>query len=159
LIRLNRTTTEFETGGFAGLRRIVASCAQWWLIQRVRVWLLTLGIVLLPLFLGEHLSSAQTASEYQVKAAYLYNFAKFVEWPSGGFPSATAPIRLCVLNDSSFQSELVQIVKSKTIISGSVYNLLGRKYFDVSPDEDRQTALQQDGRIFRLKLTWDFGAK
>lgn len=31
-------------------------------------------------------------SENQVMAAYLFNFAKFVEWPSSAFPSAAAPI-------------------------------------------------------------------
>ena len=52
-----------------------------------RVWLLTLGVVTVLALLGQCLSFAQAVSEYQVKAAYLYNFAKFVEWPSRDFPS------------------------------------------------------------------------
>jgi hypothetical protein len=88
--------------------------------QRVRVWWLTLGIALLLLFPEQHLSYAQTVSEYQVKAAYLYNFAKFVEWPVDRFPSATAPIRLCVLNENSFESELRQIANGKTIAGHQV---------------------------------------
>jgi hypothetical protein len=31
-------------------------------------------------------------SESQVKAAYLFNFAKFVEWPASAFPGAGAPL-------------------------------------------------------------------
>jgi hypothetical protein len=73
-------------------------------------------IMALLLFVAvRNLSYAQAASEYQVKAAYVYNFAKFVEWPARDFPSATAPIRLCVLNDPSFETELNQIVKGKAI--------------------------------------------
>jgi hypothetical protein len=82
---------------------------------RVRVWWLALGIALLLWFTGQPLSNAQTASEYQVKAAYLYNFAKFVEWPARDFANSTAPIQLCVLNDPSFGSELNQIVKGKVV--------------------------------------------
>jgi hypothetical protein len=36
-------------------------------------------------------------SENQVKAAYLFNFAKFVEWPASAFPSAAAPLVIGVI--------------------------------------------------------------
>ncbi len=65
-----------------------------------------LGTVLLLLLPGPLLSCAQTVSEYQVKAAYVYNFSKFVEWPAQAFAGPAAPIRLCVLNDQAFESEL-----------------------------------------------------
>src|ERR1039458_8812121 len=74
-----------------------------------------LGTVLLLLLPGPHLLCAQTVSEYQVKAAYVYNFSKFVEWPAQAFASPTAPIRLCVLNDPAFESELNPIVKGKIV--------------------------------------------
>jgi uncharacterized protein DUF4154 len=74
-----------------------------------------LSIALLFGFPGTALSNAQTATEYQVKAAYLYNFAKFVEWPSRDFASPTAPIQLCVLNDQSFEVELNRIAKGKFV--------------------------------------------
>jgi hypothetical protein len=54
-------------------------------------------------------------SDYQVKAAYLYNFAKFVQWPEHDFPSPASPIQLCVLNDPPFRAELNRIAKGKTI--------------------------------------------
>ena len=34
--------------------------------------------------------------EYQVKASFLYNFAKFVGWPPGTFLSPTDPIGICI---------------------------------------------------------------
>ena len=37
-------------------------------------------------------AGAQDASEYQVKAAFLYNFAKFVEWPASVSAGPNAPL-------------------------------------------------------------------
>jgi hypothetical protein len=40
--------------------------------------------------------------EYQVKAAFLLNFARFVEWPPGTFANDDAPISICVLGEDPF---------------------------------------------------------
>ena len=40
--------------------------------------------------------------EYQVKAAFLYNFAKFVEWPQEAFQNQSEPLVVCVLGDNPF---------------------------------------------------------
>jgi hypothetical protein len=46
--------------------------------------------------------------EYQVKAAFLFNFAKFVEWPSDTFQRENAPIVLCVFgHDPSTKSAAI----------------------------------------------------
>jgi outer membrane receptor protein involved in Fe transport len=45
-----------------------------------------------------------------------------------------------------------------TTFSAGVYNLFDRKYFDPGSAEHVQDAIQQDGRSFRLKLTWNWGA-
>jgi len=84
-----------------------------------RSFLMLFGVGLL-LTLGNELAYSQAISEDQVKAAYLYNFAKFVEWPQETFPDATAPIHLCVLNDATIGSELNQIVKDKHILGRSI---------------------------------------
>ena len=42
-------------------------------------------------------------------------------------------------------------------ISASVYNLLDKKYFDPPSSENLQLPIQQDGRSFRIKLTWHPG--
>lgn len=60
-------------------------------------------------------SSAQRTSDAQVEAAYIYNFAKFIEWPAQKFSSANAPIRFCLLNDFAFQPFLDRTVKGKSI--------------------------------------------
>lgn len=49
---------------------------------------------------------SQAASEYQAKAAFLYNFTKFVDWPPRAFASPTAPINVCVLGEEYFGASL-----------------------------------------------------
>jgi hypothetical protein len=53
--------------------------------------------------------------EYQVKAAFLYNFAKFVEWPAGTFTNATEPIGICIAGVNPFGSTLEGMVQGKKI--------------------------------------------
>jgi hypothetical protein len=43
--------------------------------------------------------------EYAVKAAFLYQFARFVEWPEGS-PAASGPVRICVVGDDPFGDAL-----------------------------------------------------
>jgi len=42
------------------------------------------------------------AGEYLVKAAFLYNFAKFVEWPEEAFYDDRSPLTLCILGEDPF---------------------------------------------------------
>lgn len=53
--------------------------------------------------------------EYQVKAAFLYNFAKFVEWPPGTFAKSNDPIEICIVGQNPFGSTLEDTVKGKKI--------------------------------------------
>lgn len=61
-------------------------------------------------------ASAQTIDEYQVKAAFLYNFAKFVEWPALTFKTDKDPLRICVLGQNPFGNALVEGVGGKTVL-------------------------------------------
>jgi hypothetical protein len=40
--------------------------------------------------------------EYQAKAAFIFNFAKYVEWPPEAFPSRESPLTLCILGRDPF---------------------------------------------------------
>jgi hypothetical protein len=53
--------------------------------------------------------------EYQVKAAFLYNFAKFVEWPPGTFANPSDPIGICIAGANPFGSTLDSMVQGKKI--------------------------------------------
>jgi hypothetical protein len=54
-----------------------------------------------------------SASEYQVKAAYLFNFLKFVEWPEEAFTDPLAPIVIGIAGDDPFGNALPQVVVGK----------------------------------------------
>lgn len=58
---------------------------------------------------------AQTVNEYQVKAAFLYNFAKFVEWSPDAFSSGSASLVVGILGDDPFGSALDQTISGKSI--------------------------------------------
>lgn len=47
-------------------------------------------------------AGAPTVREYEIKAAFLYNFAQFVQWPSGAFDTGTSDLVLCVLGMDPF---------------------------------------------------------
>ncbi|MFV1984395.1 MAG: YfiR family protein [Thiohalomonadales bacterium] len=51
--------------------------------------------------------------EYKVKAAYLYQFTKFTEWPGKEFLNINTPIRICVLGINPF-GQLLDNLNSKT---------------------------------------------
>lgn len=60
-------------------------------------------------------AGGQGLNEYHVKAAYVYNLARFVEWPPESFKSATEPMRLCVLGASPIRPILGEAVQGETI--------------------------------------------
>ena len=62
-------------------------------------------------------SGAQTGqpSEYQIKAAFLFNFAKFVDWPPNAFPEPSSPIVIGVLGKNTFGDTLEQTLHDKAI--------------------------------------------
>ena len=55
-----------------------------------------------------------TVSENELKAAFLYNFTKFVEWPATSFPSTNAPIQFAVFGDEEFSAKLKSLLVGKT---------------------------------------------
>jgi len=63
------------------------------------------------------------APEYEVKAAFLYNFAKFVEWPPLAFERASVPLRLCVLGHDPFGDSLSNLIQGKSISGRSIISL------------------------------------
>jgi hypothetical protein len=58
---------------------------------------------------------AQHTEEYRIKAAFLYNFAKFVDWPKEAFRGPGDPITVCVLGRDPFGQVLDDAVAGKAI--------------------------------------------
>jgi hypothetical protein len=55
------------------------------------------------------------SDEYQVKAAFLFNFAQFVEWPARAFPTAESPFVISILGADPFGSYLDELVKGEKV--------------------------------------------
>lgn len=69
--------------------------------------------------------------EYRVKANFLAAFPKFVEWPDASFPSANAPIRICVFGDFSFGTSLASQTRATQIHGRSIEVRWARKELEV----------------------------
>jgi hypothetical protein len=54
-------------------------------------------------------------SEYDVKAAFLFHFAQFVEWPKEAFKNADSPLTYCTIGEDAFRGALDESVKGKRI--------------------------------------------
>lgn len=65
---------------------------------------------------GRAVCAAQTLTEYQVKAAYLFNFLKFVEWPDDSTADPHAKWVIGVVGHSPIGNELTRIVEGKTVL-------------------------------------------
>jgi hypothetical protein len=59
--------------------------------------------------------NADPGREYAIKAAYLYQFGRYVQWPADTFPSPEAPFVIGVLEQDPLLPNLQQIARVKTI--------------------------------------------
>jgi hypothetical protein len=73
-----------------------------------------LGIFLCLLALAPRATLAQS-KEYQVKAAFLFNFAQFVEWPDAAYAGTNASFCIGILGDDPFGAALEQTIQGETI--------------------------------------------
>jgi hypothetical protein len=55
------------------------------------------------------------ADEYRVKAAILFNLARFVEWPATAFPGPAAPLVICVVGTDPFGPVLDETLQGHTV--------------------------------------------
>jgi hypothetical protein len=53
--------------------------------------------------------------EYKLKAVFLLNFARFVEWPVQAFSDDKAPITICVVGEDPFGRILDEAVKGEKV--------------------------------------------
>lgn len=60
-------------------------------------------------------AEAPKPTEYQVKAAYIYNFGKFVKWPPNAAASLDSSFTICMLGDDPFGSALQSSLLGQSI--------------------------------------------
>ena len=63
--------------------------------------------------IGEASLRGQTVTQPALKAAFLYNFAKFAEWPTD--PASTGPLILCVIDDIAVDDALSQLARGSVV--------------------------------------------
>ena len=73
--------------------------------------------LLTAMALGCHAEGLESSdsSEYLIKAGFIYNFAKLVEWPATAFAQPDSPIVIGILGDDPFGATLDRIVADKKI--------------------------------------------
>jgi len=91
----------------AGSDERVAASA--FLSRRLAAWLVA---VLVALSVASS-AGAQGTLENDVKAAFLYNFTKFIEWPAA--PPAGNPFRICVVGDPALARSLDSIIEGEVV--------------------------------------------
>jgi hypothetical protein len=72
-------------------------------------------LLLLLALAGPAAAEDRTGLEYQVKAAFLFNFAKFVEWPADAFEGPQDPVAICVVGKDPFGESLDSVVRGETV--------------------------------------------
>lgn len=104
------------------------------------------GVLLAVLLVAGALRPQETSTvEYQVKAAFLYNFAKFIEWPPEAFPTEKSPISFCIFGHDPFGNALDEVLRGKSVNNREFLVRRAREYAEpktcqlvfVSGHEDR----------------------
>ncbi len=80
-------------------------------------WLRALWLVLLswPCMGVTSLGAQPTFGEHELKAAYLFHFTKFVEWPAAAFAGPDAPLCLGVLGDVAVATALEKVANGQKV--------------------------------------------
>lgn len=81
-----------------------------------RGWLRGLaGAVLLAVGSTGRAQAESARAERQIKAAFLYKFLGFVDWPAEAFDTADAPVRVGLLGAEALAEDLVQVVARRQV--------------------------------------------
>lgn len=61
------------------------------------------------------LSLNEESMEYPLKLAFLFNFTKFVEWPSDVYKDPGDPLLICIVGNSPFAPDLEEALRARTV--------------------------------------------
>jgi YfiR/HmsC-like len=90
---------------------------------RQRLWRLaavSLSFLLCAASAGRTAEQGNGSSEYQVKAAFLFHFAQFVEWPAEVFKDSESPVTYCTAGGDPFEGGLEASLNGKMIAGRTV---------------------------------------
>jgi len=110
-----------------------------------------LGLLLLLLVGGFAHGVEPVAKEQQLKAAFLYNFTKFVEWPASNFAAADSPIVIGVLGSNLLATELENAVGKRKINGRGIFVKRIQAVADVKGLHLLFVSTAQDARLGELR--------
>jgi hypothetical protein len=84
--------------------------------RAVRFLLLCLAASSFAFTPGQSDAETTVSKEYQLKAAFLYNFVQFVQWPGNAFTNAQTPFVIGILGDDPFGAALDETVQGQTVL-------------------------------------------
>jgi hypothetical protein len=79
--------------------------------RRYLLWIA--AVCLLPF--ADQAAEKLSPSEYQIKAAFLFNFIKFVEWPPHVASATNSPLIIAVIGQDPFGRDLESVIEGKRI--------------------------------------------
>jgi hypothetical protein len=109
---------EIEAREGAG-QRAATTRPWWWRRNRLRPGHRV--VVASVIFLAASVCGRQRAAatgaplEYEVKAAFLFRFAQFVEWPPDTFKGTSEPFTYCTIGEDPFHGALERTLNGKTV--------------------------------------------
>lgn len=89
-------------------------------------------------------------TEYSVKAAFLYNFLNYCEWPKTAFSGTNAPITIGVLGDDPFGTILDEIAKTKTVQGRKLVIRRFKRIADIEASHVLFISASEKGRLSRV---------
>jgi hypothetical protein len=115
--------------------------------MRMQRFQLFAGLVVMLVTAVFSLTARGDASrEYQLKAAFIYNFVQFVEWPEDSFADAKSPIVITVLGENPFEMALEKVTSGKLIRGREIVVRYARTAGDVGRTQVLFVAASERGK-------------
>jgi hypothetical protein len=111
LCNCNELNWRPQSGGQRPRLTIPGRCA--WIVP-ILAWVVLL-VPTMSFSQAQNADPSDIGREYAIKAAYLYNFAKYVEWPVEAFANGSSPFVIGVLGKDPFGVNLDEIANTKKL--------------------------------------------
>jgi hypothetical protein len=89
-------------------------------LQNLRALTAAVLLVAIPGASPKLKADSNSTGEYEVKAAFMFHFAQFVDWPATAFKDEDAPLTYCTVGEDAFRGALDESVKGKHIGSRAI---------------------------------------
>jgi hypothetical protein len=121
-------------------------------LRRIRLgWRQSIALVLAALLSSAcaptDWAQANPPGEYQLKAAFLFNFAKFIDWPPTSFSNPQSPFVICILGPDPFGRAMDEVLRDKSIDNRPVAI---ERFKDIAPARQCQMLFVSQSESARL---------